>query len=291
MPIIVTPITPQFACEIRGLDLRQEISDEDIAAVRAAMDHYAVAVLPDQFITDEQQIAFSRQFGPLETSPNFGRGTGETVRMKYPELFDVSNLDENGEMLQEDDRRRSYRIANQMWHTDSSFQPGGAGYSLLSARITPAEGANTEFADMRAAYDGLPQDLKTRIAGLIVEHSTFHSRSLAGYVFTDEERKRRQPTRQYLVQTHPGSGRRSLLLASHASHIEGMPLDEGRALLKDLTLRATQPDLVYSHVWKPGQLVIWDNRCTMHRATPFDEYAAKRDLRRTTVVGDLPVVA
>jgi alpha-ketoglutarate-dependent 2,4-dichlorophenoxyacetate dioxygenase len=291
MSLTITPVTPEFACEISGIDLRDPISPETVAGIRNAMDRYAVSFFRDQFITDEQQIAFSRHFGDLEQSPNFGRGTGEAVRMKFPELFDVSNLDEHGNVLTEDDRRRAYRVANQMWHTDSSFQPGGAGYSLLSARVTPEAGADTEFADMRGAYNHLSPDMRARIEGLVVEHSTFYSRSLAGYAFTQDEMNRRKPTKQYLVQTHPSSGRRSLLLASHASHIVGMPLEEGRALLHELTEHATQPDLIYRHVWRPGDLLIWDNRCTMHRATPFDEYAFKRDLRRTTVVGDLPIVA
>ena len=291
MSITITPVGQDFACEIGGIDLRQPASPQDIAAIRSAMDRYAVSFFRDQFISDEQQIAFSRLFGNLENSPNFGRGNGESVRMKFAELFDVSNLDENGEMLAEDDRRRSYRIANLMWHTDSSFQPGGAGYSLLSARITPERGADTQFADMRGAYDRLPDSLRADIDDLVVEHSTFYSRSLAGYQFTPEELQRRKPTKQYLVQTHSGSGRRSLLLASHASQVLGMPLEEGRALLRDLIERATVPELVYQHAWQPGDLVIWDNRCTMHRATPFDEHAVKRDLRRTTVVGDLPIVA
>jgi alpha-ketoglutarate-dependent 2,4-dichlorophenoxyacetate dioxygenase len=293
MALTVRPVTPgfDFACEITGVDLSQAVSDADVQAFRAAMDRYAVAFFRGQNISDEEQIAFSRRLGALEKSPNFGRGDGETVRMKHPELFDVSNLDENGNMLTEDDRRRAYRVANLMWHTDSSFQPGGAAYSLLSARIVPPDGSNTEFADMRAAYDRLSPEQRQRVQGLVVEHSTFHSRALAGYKFTEEELRRRNPTRQHLVQTHSGSGRLSLLLASHASHVEGMAVEEGRQLLRDLTEQATVPQFVYSHKWQPGDLVCWDNRCTMHRATPYDEYAHKRDLRRTTVVGDLPIPA
>ncbi|MBL0421105.1 TauD/TfdA family dioxygenase [Ramlibacter sp. AW1] len=290
MPFTIKPVTPTFACELIGADLRVESTPQMAEATMQAMDAYGVSVFRDQQIGDEQQIAFSRLFGPLESSPHFGRGSQEVVRMKYPELFDVSNLDENNQILEDSDRRRAYRNANLMWHTDSSFQPGGAGYSILSARVIPGAGADTEFADMRAAYDALPSDMKRRIEGLVVEHSAFYSRKLVGFEFTEEELQRRRPTKQFLVQTHPRSGRKSLFLASHASHVVGMPVEEGRALLKELTEFATQPQFVYQHKWRVGDLLLWDNRCTMHRATPFDDFSERRDLRRTTVVGDLPLV-
>ena len=254
------------------------------------MDRYAVAVLRAQHISDEEHIAFSRRFGELEASPHFGVGKGGRVRMAHAELFDVSNLDENGEILPEDDRRRVFRLANEMWHTDSSFMPRGARYSLLHAIVVPPRGADTEFADMRAAYDALSERKKNEIEGLVVEHSTFYSRSLVGYRFTPEELTRRTATPQYLVQTHPSSGRKALYLASHASHVVGWPIEKGRALLRELTEHATQREFVYTHKWREGDLVIWDNRCTMHRATPFADTAARRDLRRTTVRGDLPPV-
>jgi alpha-ketoglutarate-dependent 2,4-dichlorophenoxyacetate dioxygenase len=275
---------PLFACEIRNADLK------DVRFLIEAMDRCAVSVLREQFISDEEHIAFSRRFGELETSPHFGVGKGGRVRMRHAELFDVSNLDEDGNILAEDDRRRMFRLANEMWHTDSSFVPGGARYSLLHAIVVPPSGADTEFADMRAAYDGLSSDKKKEIEHLVVEHSTYYSRSLVGYRFTPEELTRRAATPQYLVQTHPSSGRKSLYLASHASHVVGWPQEEGRALLAELTAHATQPQFVYAHKWRAGDLVIWDNRCTMHRATPFDDSLARRDLRRTTVKGDLPVI-
>ena len=279
-----------FACEITGLDLRTEATPATAEAVARAMDRYAVAVIRDQRIGDEEQIAFSRLFGPLEKSPNFGRGDKDVVRMQFPELFDVSNLDEHGNILPDSDRRRFYRLANLMWHMDSSFQPHGAGYSLLSARIVPGRGADTQFADMRAAFAALPADLLARVQNRVVEHSTFYSRSLVGYQFTEEELKRRSATQQFLVQTHPRTGRPALMIGSHASHIVGEPVDAGRALLKQLVEFATQPQFVYTHQWRVGDLLLWDNRCTMHRATPFDDFAERRDLRRTTVVGDLPLV-
>lgn len=286
----VSPFSSGFACEMTGLDLRTDSTPETVEAVRRAMDIYAVTVIRDQKIGDEEQIAFSRMFGDLEKSPNFGRGDKDLVRMKFPELFDVSNLDEHDNILQDNDRRRAYRAANLMWHTDSTFQPGGAGYSILSARAIPSQGADTQFSDMRAAYDDLPDAKKELLGDQVVEHSTFYSRSLVGYKFTEEELKRRTATRQYLVQTHPRSGRRSLMVGSHASHILGMPIEEGRSLLKELAESATRDKFVYTHKWRVGDLLIWDNNCTMHRATPFDEFAERRDLRRTTVVGELPLV-
>ena len=251
------------------------------------MDRYAVCYIRNLFFTDEQQVSFSRLFGDLETAPRFGV---KAARLKLPELFDVSNLDENGNLLEDNDRRRQFRLANAMWHTDSSFQPGGASYSLLRARVVPSQGAETEFLDMRAAYALLPEALKAKIEGLVVEHSTAYSRSLMGYKFDDREQGLRKPTLQYLVQRHPGTGVKSLYIASHASHIVGMDLDEGRALLAELTAHAVATPGLYSHRWQAGDLLIWDNRCTMHRATPFDEFSVKRDLSRTTVVGDLPLV-
>ena len=289
--IQVTPLHPVFACAITGVDLSKPIDAATRDAIAKAMDQYAVAVLPAQKMSDRQHVDFSALYGRLETSPHFGVKDGAKVRMSLPELFDVSNLDENNEILVEDDRRRFYRLANEMWHTDSSFQPGGAKYSLLYAKVVPSKGADTEFADMRAAYDDLPAAKKASIEGLVVEHSTYHSRSLIGYQFTEEELKRRTATRQYLVQRHPSSGRKALYLASHASHIVGWPEEKGRALLAELTAHATQRKYVYAHQWRVGDLLIWDNRCTMHRATPFPDFAEKRDLQRTTVVGDLPVVA
>jgi alpha-ketoglutarate-dependent 2,4-dichlorophenoxyacetate dioxygenase len=275
---------PLFVCEVHEANL------EKIHEIEKIMDAYAVAVLRDQHISDEAHIAFSRRFGELEKSPHFGVGKGGKVRMRHPELFDVSNLDEDGNILAEDDRRRAFRLANEMWHTDSSFVPGGARYSLLHAMVVPSRGADTEFADMRAAYDSLSPEMREKIEGLVVEHSTYYSRSLIGYQFTPEELTRRSATPQYLVQTHPSSGRKSLYLASHASHVVGWPEEKGRALLRELTAHATQPQFVYVHKWRAGDLVIWDNRCTMHRATPFPDTDERRDLRRTTVRGDLPIV-
>jgi alpha-ketoglutarate-dependent 2,4-dichlorophenoxyacetate dioxygenase len=283
----VNPSRPDFGAEIRGLSADTAFTPALERQVRAAMDRFAVCFARGLFFSDEQQVDFSRLFGDLETASRFGAAAS---RLTLPELFDVSNLDEHGQILQDNDRRRQFRLANAMWHTDSSFQPGGASYSLLRARVVPRSRSNTEFIDMRQAYDTLPESVKRQLDGLVVEHSTAYSRSLIGYKFDEREQSLRRPTLQYLVQSHPATGRKSLYLASHASHVVGMGLEEGRALLAELTAHATASPALYSHEWQVGDLLIWDNRCTMHRATPFDEFNEKRDLCRTTVVGDLPLV-
>jgi alpha-ketoglutarate-dependent 2,4-dichlorophenoxyacetate dioxygenase len=284
MTIEVRQIHPLFVGEVRGLDLRQPCDAETVAAITAAMDRYAVCVFPGQELSDEQQIAFSRNFGDLERSPNYGRTKGQEARLKHNELFDVSNLNEKGEIYDPDDDRRMFRIGNQLWHTDSSFLEPRGRYSLLHARIVPPDGADTQFTDERAAYDALPDALKQRIDGLVAEHFFAHIRHQLGFnAYTEAQLKARPPVRHAVVQTHPGSGRKHLYLAAHASHIVGMKVPEGRVLLAQLIEFATQREFVYSHKWRVGDLVMWDNRCTMHRATPFDEANHVRDLRRTTV--------
>jgi alpha-ketoglutarate-dependent 2,4-dichlorophenoxyacetate dioxygenase len=277
-----------FAGEIRGIDPGRPFTADTAERVRAAMDRFAVCYLRDFPLTDARQVEFSRLFGELEVASRFGN---RAARIHVPELFDVSNLDEHGQLLEDSDRRRQFRLANAMWHTDSSFQPGGASYSLLRACVVPSRGSETEFLDMRAAYETLSPAMKQRIDGLVVEHSTAYSRSLMGYAFDEREQSLRKPTLQYLVQTHPNTGRKSLYLASHASHVIGMPLEEGRALLAELTAHAVKTPGLYAHPWRVDDLLIWDNRCTMHRSTPFNEFVERRDLRRSTVVGDLPLVS
>jgi alpha-ketoglutarate-dependent 2,4-dichlorophenoxyacetate dioxygenase len=288
MGLAVKPLHPLFVAEIAGVDLCQPIDAATQREIAHAMDQYAVCVLPGQPLDDEQQIAFARLYGPLEVSP-LVQGKSGTValntRLQYREIFDVSNLDEEGRILDNDDARTSYRLGNQLWHTDSSFRQKSATWSMLHARVIPPVGGNTEFADMRAAYDALPEARQRRLEGLVAEHSIWHSRGkLGGYTPTEEERKARPPARHRLVRQHPGSGRKALFIASHASHIIGMPIDEGQALLRELIEFATQPQFVYSHAWQHGDLVIWDNRCTMHRATPFEASGYVRDMRRTTIV-------
>jgi alpha-ketoglutarate-dependent 2,4-dichlorophenoxyacetate dioxygenase len=288
MTLVVTPLHPFFAAKITGVDLAGSVDDTTRKAIEHAMDQHAVCVLPDQNIKDEEQIAFSRLYGPLERSPRIGRKSGESplnTRIEHLEIFDISNLDQDGGMLDENDTRSAFMRGNQLWHTDSSFRQESASWSMLHARVVPPAGGDTEFADMRAAYDALPDAMKRRLEGLVAEHSLWHSRAkLGGYAPTGEERKLYPPARHTVVRRHPGSGRNGLYLASHASHIIGMPVEEGQALLGELIEFATQPQFVYRHKWQVGDLVIWDNRCTMHRATPFEATDHVRDMRRTTII-------
>ncbi|HUK59638.1 MAG TPA: TauD/TfdA family dioxygenase [Stellaceae bacterium] len=286
MPLTVKPLHPLFAAEVKGLDLRRPVSPSEARAFVAAMDQCGVGVLPEQFIDDEQQVAFARLFGELEIRPiqrGRNRYPGADERIRHHEIFDVSNLDGHGNMLPPSDERRAYSLANRLWHTDSSFRQVSATYSMLSARVIPPKDADTEFADMRAAYDALPQAMKARIEGLTVYHSIWHSREkLGGYEPNEEEREARPGAYHPLVRRHP-SGRTTLYLASHASAIVGMDDEEARPLLAELIAFATEPRFIYAHKWRAGDLVVWDNRCTMHRATPFDDTTHVRDMRRTTV--------
>jgi alpha-ketoglutarate-dependent 2,4-dichlorophenoxyacetate dioxygenase len=288
MDLAIRPLHPLFAAEIRGVDLSRDIDRKTQHALAHAMDQYAVCVLPEQDLDDERQIAFSRLYGPLENASAVKHQRKAGVlgqRVKHPEIFDVSNLDENGGILAGDDARWQYRQANELWHTDSSFRQRSATWSLLHARMVPPSGGDTYFADMRAAYDALPAATKTKLEGLIAEHSIWHSRNQrGGYVPTDDERAARPPARHPLVRRHPGSGRQALFIAAHASHIVGWPVDEGRALLDELMAFATAPRFVHVHKWRVGDLVIWDNRCTMHRASAFASNDHKREMRRTTII-------
>jgi alpha-ketoglutarate-dependent 2,4-dichlorophenoxyacetate dioxygenase len=246
-----------------------------------AMAEYAVVVVREQQLDDEQHIRFSRAFGPLELPPLLGVG-GKTRRLRR-ELYDASNLDAAGNLLTEDSARRQYNKANLVFHTDSSFNDMPTKWSLLLAHVIPPEGGATEFVDTRVVYEDLPQDMKSRIEGLEAEHYLWYSRGKAGLrEITDEMRKMMPPVQHPLVRTMD-NGRKALYIGAHASHIVGWPLDEGRALLEELFVFATQPKYVYSHEWRPGDLVIWDNRCTLHRAGDFDDLTHKRDLRRTTI--------
>jgi alpha-ketoglutarate-dependent 2,4-dichlorophenoxyacetate dioxygenase len=283
MAIGVTPLHPTLGAEIRGVDLTHPVMPEVFAEIDAAFSRYGILVFPDQPLTDEQQLAFSRLFGALEVNPNYA---GAKMRLR-PDIADISNLDAEGQVLARDDRRNLFNIGNQLWHTDSSFKRIPAKCSLLSARELPSSGpiggGETEFADMRAAWDALPEAKKRQLHGLVVEHSIFRSRSQLGFAdFNDEIFKALPPVPQALVRHHRHSGRTSLYLASHASHVIGWPVEEGRALIEELIAFATQPQFVYQHRWAVGDLVIWDNRCTMHRGRPYDD-TQRRVLHRTTV--------
>jgi alpha-ketoglutarate-dependent 2,4-dichlorophenoxyacetate dioxygenase len=279
MAIEVTPLHPTLGAEVRGVDLTRSVMPEVFAEIDAAFNSHGILVFPQQPVTDEQQLSFSRLFGPLEVNPNYA---GAKMRLR-PEVADISNLDAEGQVLARDDRRNLFNIGNQLWHTDSSFKRIPAKCSLLSAREIPESGGETEFADLRAAWDALPDAKKQKLQGLVVEHSIFRSRSQIGFGdFNDEIFKDLPPVPQALVRHHPASGRTSLYLASHASHIIGRPVEQGRALIEELIAFATQPHFVYQHRWTVGDLVIWDNRCTMHRGRPYDD-AQRRVLHRTTV--------
>jgi alpha-ketoglutarate-dependent 2,4-dichlorophenoxyacetate dioxygenase len=288
MTIAARPIHPLFVAELTGADLSRPLDPATRDEIERAMDRYAVCVLPNQKLDDERQTAFASLYGPLEVSPLTHKRDGGPLappRIQNRNIFDVSNLDESGNILPLDDQRRAYRQGNKLWHTDSSFRQKSATWSMLHARVIPPNGADTEFADTRAAYDALPDSTKRKIENLVAEHSIWHSRAkLGGYTPTEQERKDRPPALHPLVRRHPGSGRKALYIASHASHILGMPVDEGRALLAELLEFATQARFVYAHKWRLGELVIWDNRCTLHRATPFESSTQMRDMRRSTII-------
>jgi alpha-ketoglutarate-dependent 2,4-dichlorophenoxyacetate dioxygenase len=290
MPVETRQIGPCFAAEADGIDLSRPPGADDVAAIHAGMDAHAVLVFHDQKIDDDQQLAFTRSLGDIEHA--IGTSLRAPDEYRLPTSFaDVSNLDKDHKVFERDDRRRLFAIGNRLWHSDSSFKVVPAKYSLLHARSVPSKGGNTEFADMRAAYDALDAETKAEIEDLICEHSQIFSRQQLGFMdFTEEERERMKPVRQRLVRTHPVTGRKSLYLASHAGGIVGWPVPEARAFLRDLVEHATQRQFVYAHRWRVNDLVMWDNRRTMHRARPFPAHEP-RDMRRTTLVGDGPTVA
>ena len=288
MSISIVPIGKCFAGEVSGVDLRRPLSAKTVAAIDSGMDEYAVLVFRGQDINDEEQLKFSRALGPIESSIG-GNITRLNQRRLGTDIADVSNLDQNQNIYARDDRRRLFNLGNRLWHSDSSFRAIPAKYSLLSARSIPADGPNTEYADMRAAYDTLDDKIKAEVEGLICEHSLMYSRGQLGFTdFTEEEQQTFAPVRQVLVRTHPVTMRKSLFLASHAGTIVGWPMAEARIFLRDLIEWATQPQFVYVHDWRLHDLVIWDNRQTMHRVRRFNETEDVRDVRRTTVSSDGP---
>jgi len=282
MAITVCPVTPSFAAEIGDVDLSKEIAPGDLAAIKEAFADYAVLIFPDQNLSQDQHLDFARHFGPLETTIALFR-KDQPLRVRK-EFADVSNLAPDNQVWGKDSRQRMFQLGNRLWHTDSSFKRLPARASLLYARSIAPVGGHTEFADERAAYDALAEDIKRRLDNLVVEHSIFTSRARLGFTeFSDEERAGMPPVPQVLVRTIPESGRKSLYLASHAGRILGMPEGEGRALIDQLVAHATQRQFVYTHRWRVHDLVIWDNRCTMHHGTEFDDLRWKRDVQRATV--------
>jgi alpha-ketoglutarate-dependent 2,4-dichlorophenoxyacetate dioxygenase len=282
----ITAVKPDFVGEVSAVDISVPLSPDQVAAIEAGMDRYAALVFPDQPLTDQEQCAYSRNFGELEATLIGQMSKPAERRLGPVEIGDISNLDPAGKLRARDDTRRMYALGNRLWHSDASFRATGAGYSLLSARVVPGSGGNTEFADMRAAYDALDPATKASIEDLITEHSIAFSRGelgFADYGAGNEDKVR--PVRHRLVRTHPVTGRKSLHLSAHIGTILGWPMPEARAFIRDLTEQATQPQFVHAHRWRANDLVMWDNRTTMHRARRFRDLHEVRDLRRTSIKG------
>ena len=283
MALTFRRLHPHFAAEVSPVDLRRVHDPETLAAIRGGMDEYAVLVFREQPFTDGEQLDFAQRLdGVLHTK--LGISALQKNRLGNEALGDISNLDENGEIMKSDNRRRMYGLGNRLWHTDASFQDPAGRYSMLSAKVVPPVDADTEYADMRAAYDALPEDEKARLEGLRVHHSIAYSRQTLGFEFSESEQDALKGAIHPLVRTIPRSKRRSLYVASHASRIIDWPVPEGRLLLRDLIEHATRPEFVYRHQWHVGDLVIWDNRATMHRARAFDDAKHRRELRRVTTL-------
>jgi alpha-ketoglutarate-dependent 2,4-dichlorophenoxyacetate dioxygenase len=287
MTITIRPVHPTFVGEVSGIDITKPLTRAEVDAIEAGMHEYAVLVFHDQPLTDEQQVVFSRNFGELEVTLAGQMAKPEERRFQQLELGDISNLAGNSNKLRDrDDQRRMYALANRLWHSDASFRAVGAGYTLLHARVIPSKGGNTEFADMRAAYDALDGETRAEVADLICEHSIIYSREQIGFeVRSEENADKLKPVQHRLVQTDPVNGRKSLYLSSHIGGITGWPVPEARAFIRDLMEHATQPQFVYSHQWQVNDLVMWDNRTVMHRARPFPDLKEVRDLRRTSIKG------
>ncbi|MEH2566303.1 TauD/TfdA dioxygenase family protein [Bradyrhizobium sp. AZCC 2289] len=291
MTVTIRQLGKHFFGEVSGVDLRQPLTPQEARDIEAGMDKYAVLLFRGQDITDAQQMAFALNFGERENPRGGNVVKPHESRLASTGLNDVSNLDKDGKPLPRDSRAHLFNLGNCLWHSDSSFRPIPAKFSLLSARVVNPKGGNTEFADMRAAYDALDDETKAEIEDMICEHSLMYSRGSLGFLdYTDEEKEMFKPVRQRLVRTHPVHGRKSLYLSSHAGAILGMSMPEARLLLRDLTEHATQPEFVHVHKWTVHDLIMWDNRQTMHRVRRYDQ-SQPRDMRRATVAGTQPTVA
>jgi alpha-ketoglutarate-dependent 2,4-dichlorophenoxyacetate dioxygenase len=282
-------LNPLFAAEVGAIDLRRVHDRRTLDGIRTGMDAFSVLVFRDQPLTDAEQLAFAQRFdGTLHT--NTGVSVLGKNRFGNEALTDISNLDETGGILKSQDRRRMYALGNRLWHTDASFQDPPGRYSMLSARVVPPVAADTEFAAMRAAYDALDSEIKATLEGLRAHHSIAYSRQTLGFEFSREEQDKLKGAVHPLVHINPRTRRKSLYLASHAARIIDWPIPEGRLLLRDLIEHATQPQFVYRHQWRVSDLVIWDNRATMHRGRPFDDGKHRRELRRVTTLDVEPAV-
>jgi len=281
MALELTPLHPHFAAEARGVDLARPLSSDEVRQINAAMNRYAVLVWRGQPLTGQQQIDFTKAFGPLDLG--LKKVFKRPERLEDERLIDISNVDAQGKVSRRDSPKNLSNFANQLWHSDSSFQDPRAAYSMLHALVLPSWGGNTEFTDLRAAYDALPERDKAELEGLVAEHYALHTRILLGdEAYTDEQKKTIPPATWPLVQTHPGSGRKLLFVGVHAREIVGWPVAEARMRLSDLLEHATQREFVYRHEWQVHDLVMWDNRSTLHRGRRFD-IAERRELRRTTI--------
>ena len=277
MPIKIEPLTDVFCARVTGVDVTTEMDASAFAAVRAAFDRHSVLIFPDQPMNDERQIAFSEQFGPLEPTRGVNPAAGTVFARQ-------SNLDlKSGEVIPADDRRMFYQRANMLWHADSTFKAIPSLCSILTARVIPPDGGATEFASTRAAYDSLTEEEQDKIEDLMVEHDFTYSRGLVGFTFTAEEQAEYPPVRHRLVRTNANTGRRSVMIGAHAKCIVGWPEDESRALLDDRLARATRPERTWRHEWREGDLVVWDNQASVHRATPYDAARHRRLMQRTTI--------
>jgi alpha-ketoglutarate-dependent 2,4-dichlorophenoxyacetate dioxygenase len=291
MTVTIRQLHPVFAGEVEGVDLRKPLAPEDVSAIEAGMDQYAVLVFHGQDITDEQQADFSRNFGVLERPGAQSNITKDGERRLGPDMADISNIDKSGNLLGRETRQRLFNLGNQLWHSDSSYRAVPAKYSLLSARSIPSRGGETEFADMRAAYDALNDETRAEVEDLGCEHSLIYSRGQLGFdELSEEEKASFTPVRQRLVRSHPVTGRKSLFLSAHIGTILGWPVPEARAFIRDLAEHATQREFVYTHRWQAHDLVMWDNRQTMHRARRYNDTKEARDMRRTTIRGDAETV-
>ncbi len=283
MTLSFTPMHPLFAAQVSPVSLRDTDDEATLAEIRGGMDKYAVLVFRDQQLTDEEEMAFAQRLDG-ELHAKTGAAAIGKSRLGIEAVADISNVGKDGTIYSAEDRARLYGLGNRLWHTDASFQDPAGRYSMLHARVLPPAGGDTLFADMRAAYDALDGEMKAKLEGLTCHHSIAHSRMTLGFEFSPEELEKLRGAYHPLVRTLVRSGRKSLYLASHAARIMEMPVPEGKLLLWELTQHATQPEFVYRHQWQDGDLVIWDNRATMHRATPFDDTQHRRELRRVTTL-------
>ena len=283
MRLQLKPLHPLFAAEASGVDLRKPLDAALVREIDAAMDAHAVLVFRGQPLDPDQQVAFAQSFGTLDSGLK-KLNPGQPSRFAHEEMIDISNVALDGGLVAADSRKTISNFANQLWHSDSSFERPAAKYSMLSAVVVPLRGGQTEYADLRAAYDALPTDLQSAIEDLHSVHAALHSRIWLGDKPSEAELAKMPPVTWPLVRVHPGSGRKLLWVGVHATHIAEKTLAEGRMLLLELLEHATQREFVYRHEWRVGDLVIWDNLATMHRGRPFDDASHRRELRRVTTL-------